>query len=53
MANYKVVTDRVAGKAAGDTVTDDELSGINVAALIEAGHIVGETQPKTQKADKE
>jgi len=53
MANYKVVTDRVAGKTAGDTVTDEELSGINVAALIEAGHITGETQPKTQKAEKE
>jgi hypothetical protein len=53
MANYKVVTDRVAGKTAGDTVTDEELSGINVAALIEAGHITGVTQPKTPKAEKE
>lgn len=51
MASYKVLSDRVAGKTAGDTVTDEELLGVNVEALIEAGHI-GAT-PKATKADKE
>ena len=52
MASYKVVSDLVDGKKAGDTITDEELLGCNVEALIEAGHIAGETQPKP-KAEKE
>lgn len=52
MANHKVLTDRIAGKAAGDTITDEELVGCNVDALIEAGHLSAPT-PKAIKADKE
>jgi len=51
MANYKVVSELVAGKNPGDTITDQELEGCNIDALIEAGHIVGET--KSTKAEKE
>jgi hypothetical protein len=53
MASYKIVSDRIAGKKAGDTITDEELDGCDIPALVEAGHITGETQPKTQKAEKE
>jgi hypothetical protein len=52
MASYKVVSDLVAGKNPGDTITDEELLGVNVEALIEAGHIAGETTTKN-KAEKE
>jgi hypothetical protein len=51
MANYKVVSDRVVGKKPGDTITDQELEGVSIDALVEAGHIVGATT--TTKAEKE
>jgi hypothetical protein len=51
MASYKVVSEIVAGKKPGDTITDQELEGSSIEALIEAGHIVGE--PTTTKAAKE
>lgn len=50
MASYKVVSDLVAGKKPGDSITDEELLGCNVEALIAAGHIAGEsTKPKAEK----
>lgn len=52
MASYKVLTDRIVDKKAGDTVTDDELVGVNVDALIAAGHLSAQTT-KPSKADKE
>jgi hypothetical protein len=39
MASYKVLSDRVADKKAGDTISDAELDGFNVDALIEGQHI--------------
>lgn len=52
MASYKVVSDLVSGKKAGDTITDEELVGCNVDALIQGGHIAAESTSKT-KAEKE
>jgi hypothetical protein len=46
MANYKVVSDLVDGKKPGDTITDEELLGCNVEALIEAGHLSESTTKK-------
>ena len=51
MASYKVISELVAGKQPGDTITDQELEGSSIEALIEAGHIVGESPSK--KAEKE
>jgi hypothetical protein len=51
MANYKVASDRIAGKNIGDTITEQELEGSSIPALLEAGHIVGES--KSTKAEKE
>lgn len=51
MASYKVLSDLVTGKKPGDTITDDELLGCNVEALIAGGHIAADT--KSTKADKE
>jgi len=51
MGSYKVASNRITGKKPGDTITDQELEGMSIPALLEAGHIVGET--KTNKAEKE
>jgi hypothetical protein len=51
MASYKVLSDLIDGKKAGDTITDEELEGCNIAALVEAGHLAEPT--KTNKAEKE
>lgn len=51
MANYKVVSDLVSGKKTGETITDEELVGCNVDALLAGGHIAADT--KSTKADKE
>jgi len=50
MANYKVLVENFAAPL-GTTVTDDELTGSNVEALVEAGVLKIETS-KT-KTDKE
>lgn len=51
MASYKIASDMIAGKQPGDTISEQELEGCNIDALVEAGHLVGET--KSSKADKE
>lgn len=49
MASYKVISDKVAGKKVGDTITDDELVGVNIEALLGV-HL---EQPKTSKKESE
>lgn len=52
MATYKIIGGLpVAGKKSGETVTDAELNGVNVEALIESGHIA--PTPKATKAATE
>jgi hypothetical protein len=51
MATYKVTSELVAGKSLGDTITDDELQGSSIEALINAGHI--EPNKTTKKAEAE
>jgi hypothetical protein len=51
MATYKVTSELVAGKSLGDTITDDELQGSSIEALISAGHI--EPTKTTKKAEAE
>jgi len=48
MASYKVTSDLVDGKKAGDAITEEELEGCNIEALLEAGHIVG-AKPTKEK----
>lgn len=50
MATYKVLTDNFAAPQ-GATVTDDDLVGLNIEALIIGGHIKAE--PTKNKTDKE
>lgn len=52
MATYKIIGGLpVAGKKSGETVTDTDLDGVNVEALIEGGHIAPTT--KAAKATTE
>ena len=53
MSTYTVTSHKLAGHEHGDSVTDDDLEGANVPALIAAGHLA-EAKPKnSRKADKE
>jgi hypothetical protein len=52
MAQYKVTSDLLSGHKYGDLVTDEDLPGANIAALIEAGHLGVVGVPKI-KADKD
>jgi hypothetical protein len=49
MANYIVTSARLAGFKPGDIVTDSDLDGSNINALIEAGHISTQTVKKSAK----
>lgn len=51
MASYTIVGPLpVVNREPGSTVTDDDLAGLDVAFLIEVGHIAPNT-PKASKAD--
>ena len=49
MATYKVIADNLAGKKPGDIITDEELIGCSVEALILGGHIEANKTSKTTK----
>jgi hypothetical protein len=49
MASYKVISDKIAGKKIGDTITDEELAGMNIDALLGV-HL---EQPKNTKKESE
>jgi hypothetical protein len=49
MANYIVTSTRLAGFEPGDIVTDSDLEGSNINALIKAGHISTQTVKKSAK----
>ena len=46
--DYKIISDMVAGKPNGETLTEKELEGANIEALISAGHLqeINSTQKK-------
>jgi hypothetical protein len=49
MASYKVISDNFDGKKAGETVTDEELAGVNIEALLGV-HLEA---PKNTKKEQE
>ena len=49
MSTYKVLTDMVANKSIGDLISDEELEGCSIEALISSGHIAPTHQPKQEK----
>jgi hypothetical protein len=50
MPNYKVMTDRCSLGKQGATISGDDLEGVNVAALVEGGHLA-EVNVKVPKQD--
>ena len=48
MSTYKVLTDMVANKSIGDSISDEELEGCSIEALIDSGHIAPTNQPKKE-----
>ena len=49
MANYLVTSTRLAGFNPGDIVTDSDLKGSNIQALIKGGHISTQSVKKPAK----
>ena len=49
MTSYMVTSDRLGGFKRGDTVTDKDLEGVDVEALIDAGHISTQSTKKSGK----
>lgn len=39
MANYKILSNMIADRKEGDVVSEKDLAGANIDALVEAGHI--------------
>jgi hypothetical protein len=52
MATYKVISDNFAKGAKGSTVSDADLEGFNISALIEGGHIA-EVKGKSETKEQE
>lgn len=48
---FTVTSDRLAGAKRGDTVTEEQLEGCNVDALVAGGHLV-EGKPDKEKGTK-
>ena len=53
MAQFKVVSTRVSGHSQGSLVSEQDLNGANIAALIEAGHIAEIGSKPSKKETKE
>jgi hypothetical protein len=49
MAQYIVTSDRFANCKRGDTVTDKDLEGVDVEALIDGGHLSTQSTKKSGK----
>jgi hypothetical protein len=49
MANYVVTSDRLGGFKRGDTVTDKDLEGVDVEALVDGGHLSTQSTKKPAK----
>ena len=49
MTSYMVTSDRLGGFKRGDTVTDKDLEGVDVEALVDAGHLSTQSTKKSGK----
>jgi len=55
MTQYKVLSDNLAGHAQGATISEDDLVDVNIAALLDGGHLAtigAKQQSKTDDKDK-
>lgn len=55
MTTYRIISDNTSLGKPGDTVNDAQLVDLNVAALVDGGHIepIAAKQPKSKDQDKE
>lgn len=55
MAQFKVVSSRLAGHPQGSVISESDLDGANIAALVEAGHIaeIGSKPSKKEQAKEQ
>lgn len=55
MTTYKIISDNTTLGKSGETVSNDDLAGLNVDALIAGGHLepVSVTQRKAEKKEQE
>lgn len=53
MSTYTVTSHKLVGHEHGDTVTDADLEGANVPALIAAGHLAEAKAKNSRKANPE
>ena len=51
MATYKVLSDRFSKGKKGATLDSEQLSGANISALVEAGHIAEISETKFSKKE--
>lgn len=51
MTQYKVIASNLDSLAEGSIVSDVDLEGLNVAALLEGGHLATIAQTKPTKTD--
>ena len=49
MTNYVVISNRLSGFKRGETVTDQDLQGVDIEALLDAGHISAQIIKKPAK----
>ncbi len=49
MNTFIVTSDKLGGLKRGDTVTDKDLEGVNVEALIDSGHLSTQSAKKSGK----
>jgi hypothetical protein len=52
MATYKIISDNFAKGAKGASISDADLQGLNIPALIEGEHLV-EVKGKTESKEQE
>lgn len=50
MKKFKVLSNRLAGKNAGDVIDANDLEGANIEALLQGGHI--EVLKESKKSDE-
>ena len=53
MSTYKISSDNTTLGKPGETVTDADLVGLDVAALIAGGHIEAQTARRSEKKEQE
>ena len=49
MSNYLVTSDRLSGFKRGDTVTNKDLEGVDIEALVDGGHLSTQSTKKGAK----